>query len=235
MDPIKEAFSRAKQDIADLKAQITSISQQLEEIKRTFSQESNTQTNQQTDSSENPAFQHINPTHKMAFPQDWPLKALKSPILNLSTGNEGVPTDRQTDQQTDRQTPFLQQIPSQANDFTQKNDKIGNIERVSQVLESLDSIKKDLRHQFKRLTPQEMAIFSTIYLLEEEGFTVDYLLISRKLNLSESSIRDYTLKIIKKGIPLTKTKQNNKKIILSIPPNLKAMASLPAILALREL
>jgi DNA-binding transcriptional regulator LsrR (DeoR family) len=60
-------------------------------------------------------------------------------------------------------------------------------------------------------------------------------LISQKLGLSESSIRDYTHKIIKKGVPLIKIKENNKKVTLSVAQDLKKIASLQTILALRNL
>jgi Mn-dependent DtxR family transcriptional regulator len=103
------------------------------------------------------------------------------------------------------------------------------------MLNSLDSIKKELRHQFKQLTSQEMAVFSCIYDLESQGFIVDYSLISQKMSLSESSIRDYIQKIIKKGIPIVKTKENNKKILLKIDENLKKIASLQTLLTLREI
>ena len=80
-----------------------------------------------------------------------------------------------------------------------------------------------------------MAVFSAIYTFEEQGFVVDYSLISQKLGLSESSIRDYVHKIIKKGIPLLKSKENNKKVALSISQDLKKIASLQTILNLRKL
>jgi hypothetical protein len=67
------------------------------------------------------------------------------------------------------------------------------------------------------------------------GFSVDYPSISQKLSLSESSIRDYVLKLAKKGIPIEKSKENNKKIYLKIEENFKKLASLQTILQLREL
>jgi len=42
-------------------------------------------------------------------------------------------------------------------------------------------------------------------------------------------------KIIKKGVPVVKSKENNKKVTLSIPPEFKKMASLQSIISLREL
>jgi hypothetical protein len=68
-----------------------------------------------------------------------------------------------------------------------------------------------------------------IYSLENQGFIVDYSILSEKMALSESSIRDYVLKISRKGIPIKKSKENNKKVIISIAPELKKMASLETI------
>ncbi|MCX8158748.1 MAG: hypothetical protein N3D20_00410 [Candidatus Pacearchaeota archaeon] len=209
MDPIKEAFAKVKIEIQEIKEQINEIKRTLNSIQQTDKPTDNQQINKSL-----PQNTTIlsNPTNK---------SHLYSPITNyneVSTGNNGVPTDRQTNRQT------IQHI-----------DKISKIEHLSQILNSLDSIKKDIRSTFKHLTNQEMLVFSTIYQLEEEGFIVDYSLISKKLSLTESSIRDYVLKLIKKGIPVIKTKHNNKKIVLSISPELKKIASLQTILSLREL
>ena len=164
-----------------------------------------------------------------------PLKALKTTYTDISTGNDGVPTDRQTDKQTDTSTgnkgvKFAQSIKNPTHE-----EKLTHLDKVAEVINSLDNIKKELRWTFKKLTNQEMAVFSTIYQLEEQGFTVDYSLISQKLSLSESSVRDYVQRIIKKGIPLLKYKENNKKILLSISPELKKIASLDTINTLRGL
>ena len=209
MDPIKEAFARAKQDILELKEQLTALAVEINEIKRTLNQQINRQTDQQTDS-QITAVQNVNTTDSL-IPTDrqtdnLPLEAVKTPILTISNGNRGVPTDRQTDQQTDRQTEFLHKIS--LGNF--KEDTITHLEKVSEVLDSLDSIKKELRAKFKKLTPQEMLVFSALYQLEEQGFIVDYPLLASKLSLSESSIRDYTQKLLKKGIPISKSKQDNK-------------------------
>ena len=256
-DPVREAFAKAKQDILNLSSEIESLKREINLLKNLIKSSSN-QTDRQTDNStrsstqipahsltQNPAqslknqtFQHINPTEKIIPAHNWPYKALKSQISIISTGNKGVPADRQTDRQTvnkqeniELNEPLSNQFRQQINhQFTQKYT-----EKVSQILESLDSIKKDLRLKFKRLTPQEMTVFSTIYQLEEEGLIIDYPSISKKLSLTESSIRDYIQRILKKGIPLIKTKENNKKILLSISKELKKLATLSTIIQLREL
>ena len=223
-DPIKEAFTRAKVDIQSLKDQFSILLNEIQDIKRTLNQQTDRQTNEPTNQQINKAdIQQSNELYELPT-NDWPYKRLKPHVYRLSTRNGGVPTDRQTNQQTDRQTHNKGKI-----------DKIAAIDQVSQILESLDSMKKELRSKFKHLTNQEMLVFSTIYQLEEEGFSVDYPLVSQKLGLTESSIRDYVLKLTKKGIPIGKIKENNKKIFLTISSEFKKLASLDTILALREL
>ena len=229
MDPVKDAFSHIKQDIEEIRGNMMWLSNELSELKRTLSS-----LTQQIDA-QNKAIQQINSTPPQ-FPTDkTPLYDPKPSFTDTSTGNRGVPTDRQTVKQTDKIQGFSQKIHNLPAQNSPKEDKIDQIARVSEVLNSLDSLKKDLRNKFKRLTPQEMTVFSTIYQIEEEGFTVDYSSISARLHLSESSIRDYVQRIIKKGVPIVKIKQNNKKITLSILPELKKIASIDTILALREL
>ena len=232
MDPIKEAFSRIKEDILSLQEQMISLNQQIWDIKRTLDEKKEEVPTQKGD---NQTIQQPNPTQNQTPTDNLPFKALKEPILGVSTGNGGVPTNSQTDRQSNQQTRESIDFYRVHSEENEKSDKISQIQRVSEVLESLDSIKKEIRSNFKQLTSQEMAVFSIIYTLEEQGFVVDYSLISQKLGLSESSIRDYTHKIIKKGVPLIKIKENNKKVTLSISQDLKKIASLQTILSLRNL
>jgi DNA-binding MarR family transcriptional regulator len=244
-DLIKEAFAKAKQDISELKDYLYYLYQEIDEIKQTIqtlseskSQQTNQQTGtsalqmtfQQTESLQNQPIQQINPTGNITPTDNLPLYALKSQNMPFSTGNEGVPTDRQTNQQTNQHTGNKGVSPIQ----TLKNTP-NNIQKVSKLLDTLDEIKKEVRIKFKHLTSQEMLIFSTIYQLEELGFSVDYPLLAKKLSLTESSIRDYTQRLIKKGIPLEKTRENNKKIFISISKDLKKIATLSTIIQLREL
>jgi hypothetical protein len=122
----------------------------------------------------------------------------------FSTGNEGVQTNRQTD----------------------KNQTEAMLEKVNQF-------RTDLKYIFRRLTKQEFRVFSAIYLLEEQGI-VDYTTLANKLGLSETAIRDYIMKIKRKGVPILKTKINNKKVFLSIKPELKELVSLESLIKFRE-
>ena len=262
-EAVKSAFSKAKQDIfylgeelmqvreeiLDLKTDIKLISSFIEDIKlkqfeETFKfQHSNTQTNQQTSTpthnftktnQENPIPTHT-PTHSQFYPTETPTPTdtptlpqetggLLSPKTGISIGNKGVPTDKPTDRQTNQHIPL-----------SSTNSRPISLDRAQELLESLDSLKKEVRFKFKRLTSQEMQVFSLLYNLEESGIVVDYKTLADKLNLSESSIRDYIGKIQKKGIPITKEKVNNKRILLHISEDLKKIASLNTILQLREL
>jgi len=226
MDYVKDAFQKVKQDIDFLKEQFFSLKEMLEstnkdlmslkEMTLLLSSQIQEITQKITPSAptNNLQIQTVpadTPTDNLPFNLQKPQK------LPFSTGNGGVPADRQTNQQTDRQTIE----PSLKDAF--------------EILNSLDSIKKEIRNKFKRITDQEFLVFSTIYQLTENKEFVDYRDLSIKLNLTESSIRDYVGKLIKKGIPVEKTKINNKIIQLSISKNLKKIAPLPVIFQLREL
>ncbi|RLG10973.1 hypothetical protein DRN73_06520 [Candidatus Pacearchaeota archaeon] len=232
MDLIKQSFAKVKQDIDFLKKEFFSLKQgvietreQMIEIceilqKITLKNKEIEKKLKQSSSTHNP--QNItNSTHIST--DNFLFKPLKHQILPISTGNQGVSTDRQTDRQTHNQTQNHQKI--------QKN----SVDNVSEILNSLDSIKKEVRLKFKSLTEQEMLIFSAIYQLDEEKGYSDYKMLSKKLNLTESSIRDYVRRLIKKGISVEKNRINNKTIQLKISENLKKIASLPTIMQLRDL
>lgn len=228
---VKEAFQKAKEDIVDLKNQIISLSEEIKELKRTLQQtdrQTDTQAVRQTLNSITQTHSPTIQTDEIAHISKESLEGLKTKNFNVSIGNDGVQTDRQTDTQTDR---HMQKFAL----TKETKDPLTRIAKVAEVVNSLDALKKDLRKQFKQLTPQEMLVFSTIYQLTNEKFDVDYALLSKKTNLSESSIRDYIQKLIKKGVPLEKTKENNKRINLTIPPEFKRIASLETLISLRSI
>ncbi len=227
MDEIKKAFQRVREDMEYLNQQISNLAlnlaqtqDELEKIKAIlvdFSQ-SNTSTHRQ----EKETFDTNTSTHNTDF------KPLKAQNLGISIGNGGVSTDRQTDRQTNRHTMISSGTP------VFEGEK-PSVEDVSNLLESLDSIKREIRLKFKKITEQEMLVFSAIYQIEEEKGYADYKTIALKANLTESSIRDYVGRLINKGIPVDKLKVNNKYIQLRISPNLKKIASLQTILSLRDI
>ncbi len=239
-------------------------------------------THNPTNNLQNPTHSAI-PTHNPTHPQE--IGGWNTQNTSFPTGNDGVPTDRQTNQQTNQHIIFTRESPllgstrthqqvqntnnvvtNHANETDYSNSNGANssnngsfdsskelssvdeerqflsgkpikqhISDASEILESLDNIKKEIRKKFKSITKQEMVVFSTIYTLEEQRAEVDYSLVAAKLGLSQSSIRDYVQKIMNKGIPIEKEKLNNKKILLHISPELKKLASLDTILRLREI
>ncbi|MBI2003977.1 winged helix-turn-helix transcriptional regulator [Candidatus Pacearchaeota archaeon] len=215
MDYIKEAFNKVKQDIDFLKDELNNLKKELKEnrelmikicenVQEMFSQLNQTHT-------------QLSPAHRENIPADNSFfEHSNTGNLRISTGNEGVPADRQTNQQTDRQT---------------KN----SIENAVEMYKSLDNLKKEIYTKFKKLTEQEWLVFSTIYQFDEENGYSDYRILAEKLNLTESSIRDYVSRLINKGIPIDKTKLNNKNIRLNISQSLKQIASLSNLLYLRDL
>jgi hypothetical protein len=230
MDQIKSAFQKVKQDMDSMKEEINLLKRFLSENKEKLSeidktikdlsvqiskinpqQPQNIVQSTPTHNPQNPAYPTHSPTDNLT------LKPLKEQNIGFSTGNGGVPTNRQTDKQTNQQT-----------EKTYFGDAL-------EILNSLDNIKKELRNKFKRITDQEFLVFSTIYQMAEETGYVDYKILSQKLNLTESSIRDYVGRLIKKGIPVEKKKINNKLIHLSISEKLRKIAPLPVIFQLREL
>jgi chromosome segregation ATPase len=250
---IKEAFSKAKQDIYSLKNDLDLLNQRiienknqttqisdilknfnnhLEEISRRQQIIAEIQEKQQeiienlknqpkTDIPAHNPQNQTDTTHSSTHNDSF--KPLNTQNIGISKGNEGVPADRQTHQQTDRHienTPKILENP---------------VDSALEILESLDNLKKEIRLKFKRLTDQEWLIFSAIYQLDEQQGYSDYKTLATRLKLTESSIRDYIGRLIKKGIPLEKHKINNKTVQLSVSSNLKKIASLSTIIQLRGL
>ena len=188
MDPIKEAFSKIKEDISNLRGEIMKINETITNL--------HPENNVQTIPTDRQTQNQTIPTHNLNLQDNLHVNN------SFSIGNEGVPTDRQTNQQTDRHI---------------KNDPISEFKQANEVLNSLDSLKKEIMFKFKGLTPQEMLVFSTLYALEEQNTEeITYRTLAEQLQLSESSIRDYINKLTKKGVPIDKIRQNNKTILLKI-------------------
>ncbi len=238
MNNIKEDFNYLKndidflnQDISSLNTDIFEIKNQLKDIcdileklsKKIYNSDKNPSFNT---SLENSTIRHINQTPSTHKPDTFDtstdnnsFKPLNTQNIPISIGNQGVSTDRQ---QTDNKQTDRQQTEN-------------SIENAIEMLDSLDSLKKEIRLKFKRLTEQEILVFSSLYQLEESNGFTDYRTLSKRLNLTESSIRDYIRRLINKGIPIEKNKLNNKSIQLTISNSLKKIATLSTILQLREI
>jgi len=213
-DEIRNSFLKVKEDMTFLVNEIIKIKQELENLKLQIRQ--------------------INPidhytANQQTFPQE--IEGLKYPILGISTGNEGVQTNKQANLPIDRQMDFPSISKEKSLDLKENNSQI-----ATDYLNSLNNIKKELKDKFKKLTSQEMLVFSSIYQLDElDPGKITYKTLANQLKLSESSIRDYVQKMLQKGIPIKKNKINNKIVLLSISTDLKKIAPLAALIKLREL
>ena len=222
MDEVRRAFQNVKTDIENIRKDIEFLREDNKELRKNLVEICDIirKINEKIASTQNT--KKLTPsTHPSTLQHT--LGALKPQNMAISTGNQGVPTNRQTDKQTDKYSQFLPE--------KQEN----SIDDAARILDSLDSIKKEIRLKFKRLTNQETLVFSTLYQLEEENDYTDYKTIAQRLSLTESSIRDYIGRLIKKGIPVEKKKIKNKNIQLTLSKSLKKIASLSTILQLRDL
>ncbi len=240
-EQIRAAFMKVKQEMDYLKGEISLLKLEILGLKDMLIKLQNTQNRGEipsvyisTDSKHTSTYPATS-THTSTVPQE--IEGLKYPNLGISIGNEGASTDRQTDRQTDKSPEIPPEIPFETH--IEKPTKITmetDIQKASKILDSLDKLKREIRFKFKKVTQQEMLVFSTIYQLEEQDpDKVTYKEVAVRLSLSESSIRDYVQRMINKGIPIKKHKINNKKLILSISSNLKKIAPLSTIIQLREL
>jgi len=258
-DKISNSFAKIKQDIHELRYDLYGNKVKIDEIRLNLIEICDIlkKTPQNT--------LNLTPTHPTHNTQDkthivpntthpYPFKPLKHQNMPISTGNGGVPTDRQTNRHIDTRdknppishgnheiypqntqiSPKITENQEKSSEKTIKNN-IDSFENAREILDSLDNIKKEIRLKFKRLTEKEILVFSILYQLDEEQGYSDYKAIADKLDLTESSIRDYIGRLIKKGIPVDKKKINNKTIQLSVSKNLKEIASLATILKLRDI
>ena len=265
MDQIKEAFQKIKEDMYSLQYQLDQLRLELDLVNSSLSNVLEHQTNiqtdkqhldsvlfqlnmlkdqfaqliQQTNQQKTQSINQINSSNNDASTQTPAVKQASKGLLtsfnDTSTGNEGVPTNSQTIKQTDNSTGNEGvQFALMSKEYLIRTSKPGP-SKVAELINSLDEVKKDIRTRVKKLTNQEMTVFSAIYELENKGFLVDYPLLAESLKLTESSIRDYTQRIIKKGLPLEKYKENNKKVLLTISADFKKLSNLQTLLQLREL
>ncbi len=256
-DKLKQAFSKIKQEIKTLKINMQKLEKEIIQINKKIDeicnqilhnlvkkQEKKPQKtikylfDTSTQNSSNSTHNFDTSTHSST--DNLPFYALNPQNLTISIGNGGVPTDKQTNRQTDKQTHISIRNQGKIQENTQIMQKTHETYGKSPklILKDLDNLRKNIRLKFKRLTPQEMLVFSTLYQLEDEkinGQEITYKTISKKLGLSESSIRDYIGRLIKKKIPIIKKKIDNKKITLYVSEDLKAIATLNTLLKLREI
>ena len=196
-EKIRSAFLKIREEMDSLQNEINEIKQYLHDIHDYITK----QIPQQT--------YPTHPQHSSTQTQE--IEGIK-PQIAISTGNQGVPADSQQTFDTSK--------PQENEQNTQKNLNIRSIRNI------INSLQKDLKFKFNSLSRREFYIFSLVYNLDIQGQKPDYKTIAIRANLTESSVRDYISRLIHKGIPIRKEKINNKHIMLSIPDELKSLATL---------
>ncbi len=261
MDQIKDSFKKVKKDMFQLEEENFLLRRHLIETRDVLSQlcdavkrmerhieilrdranfspewyhsQSQTDNRQTTDTSTQKAF----------------FRPLNEEKRLFSIGNEGASTDRQ---QTDNrhvntQTQGFQGkttiLGSEKEDYNPLQKIIEKFaqpskeepkEGLEQEIASLEESAREIKKNFEKLTSQEFKVFVMLANLEEKHGFADYQGLACSLNLTESSIRDYIQRLIRKGIPVEKIKENNKNISLTISKRLKKVVSLPTILNFRK-
>lgn len=163
--------------------------------------------------------------------------AKNNEIRQSSSGNEGVRSINHStiNHSTINQSPSKQGIEQYT---PQMSQNYGNKAKVDQSLSTqslsnqslnvqklnIQSLKKDLELRFNALTSQEFLVFLTIYQLEEDlGRPVTYTDLSDKLKLTPGCIRGYISALIRKNLPISKAKINNRTLTLSIKSDFKEL------------
>ena len=230
MDQIKEAFLKVKEDILILNNTFAEFKQELESIQKIL-----LELTKLSYSNQELILQRLSDLSCFeSKKEDLLLKSASTHPSTIMPPNPTIQHINSTDittsthSSTDNSSKIITNPP-----ILPKDSSI--FINPGLVLEQLDSLKKELRLKVKRLTGQEIKVFSAVYLLEQQGHLVDYPLLSTNLSISESSVRDYIQRIINKGMPIIKEKINNKRIILHIPEEFRKLASIDTILALKSL
>lgn len=100
-------------------------------------------------------------------------------------------------------------------------DFLNEIKPKNILDENFQIFKSKLNETFKNLSKQELKVFLTIYQLSDENKALSYSKLADILKLSENGVRSYVSILIKKGLPITKHKINNKIAYLTIQKDFK--------------
>lgn len=214
-DILKKAFSKVKEDMQAINDRLDVLESQINVILTNFNQNNRL----------NPSNSTENGQYKPQNPQ----------IQQSSSGNEGVQSinhstiNHSINNQSDIKHKIGQYTPQISKNYTEKpktNHSLNTQSPITQTVNihslSIQSLKKELESRFNTLTNQEFLTFLTIYQLEEDlGRPVTYLDLSTKLSLTSGCIRGYISALIRKNLPIIKSKINNRTLTLSINPEFR--------------
>jgi len=214
-DILKKAFSKVKEDMQVLNDRLARLESQIQVILTKFDQKI----------PPNPSNSTENGQYRPQNPQ----------IQESSSGNEGVQSinhstiNQSFNNQTVKIPKFGQYTPQISKNYqnttkTNQSLSIQSLSTHSTNIHALNiqTLKKELESRFSSLTSQEFLIFLTIYQLEEDlGRPITYMDLSTKLSLTSGCIRGYISALIRKNLPLIKSKINNRTLTLSINPEFR--------------
>jgi hypothetical protein len=117
-------------------------------------------------------------------------------INESSTGNKGV-------------NQSINQSFNQSNPNQSFNHEIANF-------------KRDFDEIFINLSKQPFLVFLTIYQLEEDfNRPINYDELAQRMNLTKECLRAYISHLLKKRVPILKTRKNNRVVYLSVHEKFK--------------
>jgi len=150
----------------------------------------------------------------------------------VSTGNDGVIHSfiHSFNSHSDKQT--MNNLSKTMNETMNKTIS----KTINEQTMNIQTFKESLDNTFKNLPRQEFLTFLTVYQLEDDlKRPINYFDISSHLKLSEGCIRTYISNLLKKKLPLTKTKVNNKLVQLQINSYFRELNLKQKLISLYEL
>ncbi len=153
------------------------------------------------------------------------------PFFLVSTGNDEIgPKTPSEDLFELESAPETKQISTghQAVKQVQKTE----IKQAEPSKTDFKRYKRSLNISFKHLSKQELKAFLSIYQLEDDQIEATYSSIADKMELSEACIRGYVANLLKKGVPIVKSKINNKIAVFHIDREFKELNLKKKIIAL---
>ncbi len=203
---LKKAFVKVKSDIKNLNNRLDNIENALNLLISTKNEQKNTKNSESSSGNE----------------------GVRS--INHSTNNQSITNQSLSEHKFGQYTP---QISNNYANNGQSNQSLSNqsLSNQSHSKHSLNtqklniqSLKKDLEGRFNALTSQEFLVFLTIYQIEEDlKRPVTYNDLSERLKLTSGCIRGYVSALMRKNLPLTKAKINNRTMTLSIKSDFKEL------------
>ncbi len=144
------------------------------------------------------------------------IKDILTSFKKDSIGNDGVINNHQQSTVNNQQSTTI-------------NERQQNIPK-----NTLKVLEMDFEKQFKTLTDREFSVFMAILELESQVGDVNYSLLANHLNLTETTIRGTSNRLISKGLPIKKARHFNGKVSLMIKEDFHDLNLLNKLIRLRQ-